>query len=265
MIMNVFAAVLFTVVSGGVDAKQIHAILIGDTSDATIGAGVVSNLASIRGLLGAVQSEAQVPVSFIEVKDGSFNCRAIWSAINALTIDRDDTVLFFYSGHGFKSSSSATKFPEFDCRRAADDARAELAGIVTAIREKGPRLVVGISDTCNKETMVTPGPTIASAAPAVDRGPGFRRLFLDYSGTLMMTAAEPNQFAWYVNGGPLSGGFFTNQLLKVIDSRVKRDGAKVRWEDISSDATRKLIIPVPGDPTEQQPVAAELGLNAPPT
>jgi hypothetical protein len=107
-------------------AQTLHAILIGDTSDGTIGPGITANLQKINSFLNVVETIAEIPVARYEIKDAAFNCKAIVDQVRSIDVSSNDVVLFYYSGHGFRRDTSQTIFPEFDCRRSADETRAAL-------------------------------------------------------------------------------------------------------------------------------------------
>src|SRR5215213_3344111 len=97
-------------------AQTVHAILIGDTEDVTIGGGIVSNLNKMKAFLRQVHEEGEITVKTVEVKDGEFNCGQILKVIRDVRVEPDDAVFFYYAGHGFRRSVTQTQFPEFDCR-----------------------------------------------------------------------------------------------------------------------------------------------------
>jgi hypothetical protein len=244
-------------------AQNIHAVLVGDTQDASIGMGISENLKNMNSFLRAVELEGHINVSKTEIKDNNFNCKAIIHAIDQLNVGPTDVVLFYYSGHGFRRDSTQTTFPEFDCRRTSDPDRAELAGIVNdLVQSKKPKLLLAIADTCNKQTTASiAAPPAAAFAP--DRQAAFQRLFQGYSGTLMMSGAVPGEYSWYMDSGAPLGGFFTNQLLRAINGKILEEGPKVRWEDIAADATKRIFIPGVAEPTYQNPQSAALNLVGP--
>jgi hypothetical protein len=244
------------------DAKKIHVILVADTMDGSIGPGVAENLNNMKLFFKLVESEIPIDVVTKEISGVGFNCKAINDAIAQLTIEPADAVVFYYSGHGFRRNATQTKFPEFDCRRSADPDTTELSSVISKIQVKMPRLILGIADTCNVEA--PPPPTAAAAAApgnAADRKAAFKRLFVDYSGTLMMSGAVPGEYSWYMTAGASLGGFFTNQLLKSINQKLGEEGPKIRWEDIASDATKPIFVPK-DPPVYQTPQFAALNLIA---
>jgi hypothetical protein len=246
-------------------AQALHAVLVGDTQDASIGVGITENLKNMNLFLQRVETEGQISVSRTEVKDDRFNCKTIIQTIEQLNLGSTDIVLFYYSGHGFRRDTTQTKFPEFDCRRTADPDRADLSGIVNdLVQSKKPKLLLAIADTCNKKSEASIAAPAAAAFPSpADRRAAFQRLFRDYSGTLMMSGSVPGEYSWYMVAGSSLGGFFTNQLLRTVNQKILDQGPRTRWEDIAADATKTIFIPGMPDPTYQNPQYATLNLVGP--
>jgi hypothetical protein len=246
------------------EAQTVHAILIGDTTDPSIGIGIDGNLKKVNSFLDALATIGGVTVSRYQVRDAAFNCKSIWDTVRSVKVTPQDAVLFYYSGHGFRRNGTQTKFPEFDCRRTSDPDQAELGSIANyLLTEARPRLVIALADTCNVGMEQTVAPAAAAPPPPADRRGGLRKLFLSYSGMLTMSGAVPGEFSWYLNGGPSLGGFFTNQLLRVVDQKISSNGLQARWEDIATDASKAIFIPTgQGAPTEQLPQYSTLNLVA---
>jgi GH25 family lysozyme M1 (1,4-beta-N-acetylmuramidase) len=248
---------------GGSDrsiAQTVHAILVADTLDPTIGAGVAENKANIASFLGNVKSLTGLNVAMTEVDGANFTCKSIIDAINGLTVSADDVVFFYYAGHGFRRDSTQTQFPEFFCGGPRDPTETLLQA-VDSIKAKQPRLTIAIADACNKIT--EPALAAAAALPGVDRKGALLQLFKVYRGTLIMSGAIPGQFSWYMTAGASLGGFFTNQLLVAINQNIDRSGANVRWEAIAEDAVKPIFVPT-NPPVTQNPQYSAVGLGTGP-
>jgi GH25 family lysozyme M1 (1,4-beta-N-acetylmuramidase) len=266
--MRPYFVIVLTVVwlalFGGSDrliAQTVHAILVADTLDPAIGAGVAENKANIASFLGNVKSLTGLNVATSEVDGVNFTCKSIIDAISALNVSSDDVVFFYYAGHGFRRDSSQTQFPEFFCGGPRDPTET-LSQAVDSIKAKQPRLIIAIADACNKIT--EPAPAAAAApVPGADRKGALLQLFKAYRGTLVMSGAIPGQYSWYMTAGASLGGFFTNQLLVAINQNIDRSGADVRWEAIAEDAVKPIFVPT-NPPVTQNPQYSAVGLATAP-
>jgi len=239
-------------------AQTIHAVLVADTLDSTIGAGVAENKANITSFLENVKELTGMDVASAEVDGSNFTCKSIIDAIGGLNVSADDVVFFYYAGHGFRRDSSQTEFPEFFCGGPRDPTET-LSRAVDSIKAKQPRLVIAIADACNKIT--EPAPAAAAAAPPpTERKAALLRLFKAYRGTLIMSGAIPGEYSWYMTAGASLGGFFTNQLLVAINENINRSGSNIRWEDIAADAVKPIFVPT-NPPVTQNPQYIADGLS----
>jgi Caspase domain len=250
------ALATLAVLAGGqeVQAQKVHAVLVGDT-DSNLGEGVVENLKKMNNLLTSIHRIGKIQVSRSEIRDGSFRCTNIRSAVERLMVNPDDAVIFYYAGHGFRRDSTQTKFPEFDCQRSRGDRALDMNAITKVLIGKQPRFVLALADACNQKTRSeTKDIAAAPLGSDEDRKAGLRRLFLSYKGRLTMSAAIPGEFAWYMTEGPLLGGFFTNQFLSVLNHRIAADAESVRWENVAEQAGKRIIISNdPRPPLQQDP------------
>jgi GH25 family lysozyme M1 (1,4-beta-N-acetylmuramidase) len=254
-------AAVWLALFGGSDrsiAQTVHAILVADTLDPTIKAGVAENEANIASFLENVKSLTGLNIATTEVDGTNFTCKSIIDAVNGLTVSSDDVVFFYYAGHGFRRDSSQTQFPEFFCGGPRDPTET-LSQAVEQIKAKQPRLIIAIADACNKFT--EPPPAAAAApVPGVDRKGALLQLFKAYRGTLIMSGAIPGQYSWYMTAGASLGGFFTNQLLVAINQNIDRSGPNVRWEAIADDAVKPIFVPT-NPPVTQNPQYLAVGLG----
>jgi GH25 family lysozyme M1 (1,4-beta-N-acetylmuramidase) len=249
---------------GGSDrsiAQTVHAILVADTFDTVIGAGVAENKANIASFLGNVKDLTGLNVATTEVDGANFTCKSIIDAVNGLNVSADDVVFFYYAGHGFRRDSSQTQFPEFFCGGPRDPTET-LSQAVNSIKARQPRLIIAIADACNR--IAEPAPA-AAAAPALggDRKGALLRLFKAYRGALIMSGAIPGEYSWYMTAGASLGGFFTNQLLVAINQNINRSGPNVRWEAIAADAVKPIFVPT-NPPVTQTPQYLPEGLTTGP-
>lgn len=236
-------------------SQKVHAVIAADSLDGQIGPGIRENVKNITALLTSLEIVGEIAVVKAEVSGRDFSCKSILQAVDTLEIGPDDTVVFYYAGHGFRTGKSS-KFPEFACEPTSARERIGLSAIKDRIEKMKPRprFLLAIADACN----VPEGPEVGPAPqftppPVPERKAALRRLFLDYSGSLTMSGSVPGQYSWYRNRGETVGGFFTIQLLRVVNQQIAEKGAKVAWEDITPGATNLIMVPTEPKKTRQQP------------
>ena len=107
--------------------QTVHAILVGDTLGDL--PGTARNIELISGLLKQLQDEGGVNVVInADVVGDNFGCNAIRKAVQSTKWTRNDTVLFYYAGHGYKDNPEQSKFPGLDCRNSNADVRTDFEG-----------------------------------------------------------------------------------------------------------------------------------------
>jgi Caspase domain len=228
----------------------VHAVIVGDTRS-SLGKGAERSIQQMKDLLALIESTGKdikdiktgenkkdIQLHTVVVQGEGFSCTGINRAVANLPVSEGDTVLFYYAGHGRRSSQTGSKFPEFDCERVQNDQRSELALVIDTLVNKKPRLVIGIADACNRPSPVE---RKALTLPAIP-GAGLRRLFLEgYRGKLMLSGVEPGGDAYYsTREDGAVGGFFTDQFLGAVGTVVSEHGASAQWKDVISKAIDKI-------------------------
>jgi hypothetical protein len=237
---------------------KVHFVIVADTADKDTGADSRGDLATVLEFSARV-TEAGIPVEVREVTGENFSCSSILSAVSELRVRDGDTVIFYYSGHGMRTPTSGTKFPEFACNRDGEASKASLSSVVDLVGTKKPRLIIAIADTCNEEKRQSP--TRASfheEGTPQNLTRAMKHLFLEYSGIAVLSAAIPGQLAW----GDGAGSYFTRQFFRQSIPRVINAGdgiVRPRWEAIIVDALRDIDVPS-DPPAVQYPQVATWGL-----
>ena len=269
-IYNIIAVLVFTNLLSITDsmAQTVHAILVGDTDDGTIGRGVQSNLEKMKQLLDNLGSDGGIRVEITEITGSKFGCAPINQAARQLQTSKNDAVIFYYAGHGYRlpgDSVETLPFPRFFCKTKENDEDADLADIAKQIESNSsltvapPRFLVAIADACNE---IFPGNlTGAAAQPASIISTGLRHLLLGYSGEVIMAGAVPTENSYYLDS-ITGGGFFTNQLLLSINNEIKRSVAAPMWSVVIANTKRRITVPTTPKPVLQDPIVKIVRLNS---
>lgn len=226
---------------GIASAQTIHLVTIADTNDLNIGSGTLSNTLRVAEFINRAASEMKVSVSRQDVSGKSFSCNKIAEAVALLKVGAEDVVIFYYSGHGFRTDDNATPFPDLYCgEEAFTGAAPRLLNIASTLAKKGARLTITVADSCNvlATQPLPPLPGAAIASVPVSREKQYRKLFFGHKGTLTMSGAVKGQFSWYLP----QHGLFTNQFLNALDAAT-HPSKQGLWKDVI-DLT-EVVINVP--------------------
>jgi hypothetical protein len=168
--------------------------------------------------------------------------RKILEYYQRLAVGPDDTLAFYYTGHGATDPNRGHCLTTERGPLFRQDLRAALVA-------KGARLVVLLTDCCSSVVRIeahpqAPAPRFPEREPQ-PINPLLRNLFLEHRGVVDITAATEPQAAYANN---LIGGFFTNALSQQLfsyDGRAadqNQDGF-VTWTELFApirDATHEV-------------------------
>ncbi|NQV28729.1 MAG: caspase family protein [Rhodopirellula sp.] len=251
-IMSILLTLVLTVGSAAApclaESSALHAILVADTTDAKIGHSTARDLSSMREEAAAIARNAGLEFEVTVIEGRQLSRDAVTTAVKAVQPGNDDVVLFYFAGHGFRTKTKNDRWPFLFTK---NNQGLDQTWVYDRLREKGPRLLLVISDCCNSVTT-------AAVDSQVQRSDGLRRenfirLFREASGTLQAAAASPGEYAWSSDD---SGGMFTMQFLKALHTGLASE--KVTWTSLMKAATQ----PMNAEGRQQTPLYAFLSTDA---
>ena len=219
---------------GQASAQQLHAILVGDVSPST-GFGKYTSAVK-NDLIGvAIAIEENMPKKRINVRQFEFHNdensspSAIIDAIKHLNPHPEDTVLFYYTGHG-----SVDDHGHF---LALAQGKLYREDLLNALSEKKVRLFTVITDCCN--TRSDGYNYIAPYYEIPDRkepSPLFQKLFFESRGVVDINSSSPGESSFFApyqknefgpEGSP--GSIFT---LSWLDWMQEEKQNSRTWDDM---------------------------------
>ena len=193
--------------------QTIHVILAADGADESVGSTVKLDLDKMKALFQANVPAANLNLIVLDAED--LTADKMLQAVDNLSVASNDTVVFYYSGHGAFDTSNEKQF--FQLTKQPNLYRDTL---LTRIEGKKPRLSVLLSDCCNTAVADagagarTAGISVAPRNPiATSFSPLFASLFLDCKGTVDMTSSKPGEDSVALRA---RGSIFTLALDQVV-------------------------------------------------
>ncbi len=199
-----------------------HIIIVANVNDTSIGPSAAKDKDEMLKMLNNLAGIMKVNTNPIIISGSNYGKPALVNELAKFKPNKQDIVIFYYSGHGFRKSNTPLAnlpkdaiFPHLDLRaNYKQDYMKESLGIDSVYRTilaKGARFNLVIGDCCNAAVGAT---NTVSPPPGVPRGPELQKnmrnietLFLSNTPTsILATAANVQELASSNNS---FGGFFT--------------------------------------------------------
>ncbi|MDP1835176.1 MAG: caspase family protein [Chlamydiales bacterium] len=196
---------------------DLQAIIVGDTVSPTGGAAAL-DIRRVEKQLKDIKRHTGLHVNCTVLTDTQVTSDQVLKVLDQIAVGEDDVVIFYYLGHGYRTSLKKSVWPFL---YLCNDARGmDLSLIVERIMLKKPRMALIVADCCNnvmddefkqpweakyplKRHMVYP-----------DRG--YKELFVKFKGIIVACGSELGEYAYCHQGGH----FYTDALLKSIKEEV---------------------------------------------
>ena len=189
---------------------DLYAVVAADLRDPSVGENMKPNIQAIGDLLKSIEKYAPLHLTRYDCFYGTLRTDTVRQVIRDLPVTEDDTVLFYYSGHG---SGGATPWPKM----SFEDGLLELDEVIDALQAKKPRLLIVISDCCN--WVYRPEGTRESArfVPSVQHRPeSYRKLFYEQRGFIYATSSRRGEYSFCHR----EGSMFTIDFLSRLDAQL---------------------------------------------
>jgi hypothetical protein len=245
--------------------RYLHALVVTDTISPTIEPGTsIDRLRMKKSLLAIAKHIHYKP--HITVLSGKKTSRPrILKWIASLKNTHKDIVLFYFSGHGERSSSRKESFPVLAIpAKSRFSSMKFLKGrqINKLLLKKHPRFCLSIFDCCNSslpyKSLFNPKKIRPLIFPKKGFFPGLKSLFCECTGFIGIIAAPPGQNAITATSGCYRGSFLTSGLLHGLIQEGKNSSAS--WEMVCKNSSQFIATQLRG---KQRPIYFIMPKNAP--
>lgn len=203
-----FVIIFFCLLNCSLFSQKLHMIVIVYPDD---NVGVSKDKENILTFANEVCSQTELTLNKIE-KDNSLTENQFESIISNLSINSNDVVWVYYTGHG----------KNFDTWPKTFGGGLALSSVHKILKETNARLTISIYDCCNYSEPEIEAPDFTTADIS-----NIQKLFLSCSGHIIACSSESTQFSY---GSSNAGGIFTNSFIDAFNTENDT------WEKILNES-----------------------------
>jgi len=239
MITSLFSRIVFLLsllVSLEISGVTLHTILIGDMLAEDIRRCVKQDIAHMQKEVERIETYTELPTQKYVVS-GDLPTSDVLNDIENMQIEEDDIVLFFFSGHGYRTRDKKNIWPNLYFTQEQFDVN--FATILFILSEKKPRFLLAIADCCNRQRsfgtvlMHSKGQSVAEKEVLAWN---YQHLFLNPIGTIFVSSSSAEEDSYCE---PIHGSCFTYFFLKELHHAVCSEEIP-NWETILFKVKKKL-------------------------
>jgi hypothetical protein len=160
----------------------------------------------------------------------------ILDKLQNIEVKPDDVLFFYYSGHGYRDSDKTSPWPNLVI--SLEDLGVDFQTITTILKEKNPRLLLAMANSCNKSVsqkieLLKKGIDFTSKERIQEN---YKKLFLDQAGAVISSSSLPGQYSYR---RPETGTLYLEAFLAALHEEVK--GKEAHWESIFKQTVKKTL------------------------
>lgn len=212
-------------------ARNLYAIIAADTNDVSIGPSTNSDFNHVRQKMQEVANYTGLDLKEISIKGANTTPSLLLQSIRNAPIKNDDVVVFYYSGHGYRTNAKGSS-PWPNLYFSTPQKGVKYETVMDILHAKQPRFLLTMVDVCNSFIPDNGAPPLVTRtafnAAAADRMKiNYQTLFLNSAGTIHITSSSAGEYSY----GYADGGLYTNSFLETLSSTVSRSGTP-DWKGI---------------------------------
>ncbi len=203
-------------------AANLITVIVADTADESIGSSTAADFQKVRAEAQKISSYTGLRLKEVTLKGKDVRPAVLLRKMEQLRVNEDDVVFFYFSGHGYRTSDKeGNPWPNLFFSLVSEGI--DFSFVAKELQEKKPRLLLLLADVCNSFVPDAWAPPLvykAFGGAAPDQEvikANYRSLFLETSGTVMITSSEVGEYSYATP----EGGLFTLEFLKSLNKAVK--------------------------------------------
>lgn len=219
-------------------SSTLHSIIIGDTQDRRIGKSVKLDLPKMKESSKKIAHYTGLNLKETVITGQDCNIKNILNTLESLDLDQDDTVILYYSGHGYRTDNPKdNRWPNMS---PPGFAGVNLEYLAEILLNKNPRFILAIADVCNNIITERFAPETLIRRELVDETTiktNFKKLFVETRAVILASGSSPSEYSYC---DEKNGGHFTLYYLRFLNEEVRKKEIPADWDSIFSKAKDKL-------------------------
>lgn len=190
-------------------AATLHVFLGIDTRTEDVKELSKLDLAKMKKAIKAISDGTDMKLKYKVAKGSDLHSKSIAKWLKNISVDKDDCVLFYFSGHGVGDQSKHSRWPIMWLSKKKEFMPLEV--IEQSLEMKKPRLLILLCDACNHYDKIKKKGHrgIPVAKSALPEAKGLKKLFCEAKGKIIASGSYPGYPSWATD----DGGVFTTGFL----------------------------------------------------
>jgi Caspase domain len=194
------------------NAQTLQLVLVSDYADPTFGKITIQNEVEIQEMFTNVSKNLGygLKILYLNPTNQHFNKADVIAGLEAMKVNTEDIIIFYYNGYGTYPADQNSNFPSFRLIDA-DNKLLSMDEVAKQLKDKNSRLALVIADTRDKQnqlkTTVRPLRKVEDFAKIITQ-----KLFLEQTGVFKIASSKKN-----IPSYPYFTMAFTDNFYKALD------------------------------------------------
>lgn len=220
---------LFLLFFGKGEAGELIACIVCDTDADNISEAIIQDYNNIRQEASRIAKYTGFDLSEWLITGDQLRSKKFLKTLKNLYFQPDDIVLFYFSGHGYRTESKSTPWPNLYFTH--DQKGVDFAEVISILQKKQPRLLLAIADCCNNVVNEALAPSLVKGAVMSKSSKwvkkNYQKLFLETEGSVLIASSGVDELSWCISRGALYTLSFIESIKNGTESSKEAD-----WKQI---------------------------------